>query len=85
MEHGAWSREQGAGSREQGAAGQETWSIVRLGSGEMTVLLEKSTLLPERLPLNLPCLPFRRCTNPRVYFLGIWTEGTVGLEVGNYE
>jgi len=33
-------------------------SRVILGSGDITLLAEKSTLLPIRLPLNLPSLPF---------------------------
>ena len=37
---------------------ERTWSILRFGSGLMTVLPVKSTLFPERLPLNRPCLPF---------------------------
>ena len=36
----------------------------------MTVLLEKSTLLPDKLPRKRPVFPFRRCTNPLVVFLG---------------
>ena len=35
-----------------------TWSICRLGSGEITVLPEKSTRFPERLPRKRPCFPF---------------------------
>lgn len=34
--------------------GTATSSILRFGSGEMTVLPEKSTLFPERFPLNRP-------------------------------
>ena len=44
--------------------GTHTSSTRRLGSGEMTVRPLKSTRLPDRLPLNRPCLPFRRCTKP---------------------
>ena len=44
--------------------GTPTSLIARLGSGDMTVRPEKSTLLPERFPLKRPCLPLRRCTNP---------------------
>ena len=47
-----------------------TWCILRLGSGEMTVRLLKSTRLPLRFPRNRPCFPFRRCTRPRVGFFG---------------
>ncbi len=39
------------------ASGTPTSERSRLGSGEMTVLLEKSTLLPDNEPLNLPSLP----------------------------
>merc|ERR1740123_2284143 len=38
--------------------GTPTWSILRLGSGVMTVLALKSTLLPIKFPLILPSLPF---------------------------
>ena len=31
-----------------------------LGSGVITVLPEKSTLFPPKLPLNLPFFPFKR-------------------------
>lgn len=34
--------------------GTATSSIRRFGSGEITVLPEKSTLFPERFPLNRP-------------------------------
>ena len=44
--------------------GTPTSLIARLGSGEMTVRPEKSTLLPDRFPLKRPCLPFSRCTKP---------------------
>ena len=37
--------------------GIPTSAMSRLGSGLMTVLLEKSTLLPESEPLNLPSFP----------------------------
>ena len=37
-----------------------TSSILKLGSGEMTVRLEKSTRFPDKLPRNRPCLPLRR-------------------------
>ena len=47
-----------------------TSSMRKLGSGEMTVLLEKSTLLPDRLPRKRPCLPFSLWQNPLVGFLG---------------
>ena len=38
--------------------GTPTSLTLRLGSGEMTVLALKFTLLPDKLPLNLPSLPF---------------------------
>ncbi len=38
--------------------GTPTSPMSRLGSGLMTVRLEKSTLLPDREPLNLPSFPF---------------------------
>lgn len=41
--------------------GTPTWSILRFGSGVMTVRAEKSTRLPIRLPRIRPSLPFRRC------------------------
>ena len=37
--------------------GTPSWSMEMLGSPEMTVLAEKSTRLPMRLPLTLPSLP----------------------------
>ena len=43
--------------------------IRRFGSGDMTVQLEKSMRFPDKFPLNRPCFPLRRCTNPRVDFL----------------
>ena len=56
--------------------GNPTCSILRFGSGEMTVLLEKSTIFPHRFPLNLPCFPFNLCTNPLMYFFGALSAGT---------
>ena len=41
--------------------GTPTSLISRFGSGEITVLAEKSTRLPERLLLNLPSFPFNLC------------------------
>mmetsp|Transcript_19776 Transcript_19776/g.62920 ORF Transcript_19776/g.62920 Transcript_19776/m.62920 type:complete len:283 (-) Transcript_19776:467-1315(-) len=38
----------------------------------MTVRPEKSTRFPLRFPLNRPCLPLSRCTNPRSGFPGPW-------------
>ena len=38
--------------------GTPTSPMSRLGSGLITVRLEKSTLFPEREPLNLPSFPF---------------------------
>lgn len=35
----------------------------------MTVRPEKSTRFPDRFPLNRPCLPFNRWTNPLVGFV----------------
>ena len=42
-------------------SGTPTSERSRLGSGEITVLLEKSTLFPESEPLNLPSFPFSLC------------------------
>ena len=39
------------------ASGTPTSDKSKLGSGEITVLLEKSTLFPESEPLNLPSFP----------------------------
>ena len=39
--------------------GTPTWSTRRLGSGDITVRAEKSTLFPDRFPRNLPCLPVK--------------------------
>lgn len=36
----------------------------------MTVRLEKSTRLPDKLPRKRPCFPFNLCTNPLLDFLG---------------
>lgn len=41
--------------------GTPTWSILRLGSGVMTVLAEKSTRFPIKLPLTRPSFPFNLC------------------------
>ena len=55
----------------------------KLGSGEMTVLLEKSTLLPDRLPRKRPCLPFSLWQNPLVGFLGCYLkEKKVKIDMG---
>jgi hypothetical protein len=43
--------------------GIPTSEIAIFGSGEITVLLEKSTLFPDKEPLNLPSLPFNLCVN----------------------
>jgi hypothetical protein len=40
------------------SSGTPTSDMSMLGSGDITVLAEKSTRLPDRLPLNLPSLPF---------------------------
>jgi hypothetical protein len=40
------------------AIGITTSSTPTFGSGEITVLPVKSTLFPERFPLNLPYFPF---------------------------
>lgn len=37
-----------------------TSSIRRFGSGEITDRAVKSTLLPDKLPRNRPCFPFKR-------------------------
>src|ERR671925_2429279 len=50
------------------SVGTPTSEILRLGSGEITVLLEKSTRLPESEPLNLPSLP-----------LSLWVSVLSGL------
>ena len=52
--------------------GTPTSSMRRFGSGEITVRPLKSTRFPDRFPLNRPCFPFRRCTNPRSGFPGPW-------------
>lgn len=58
---------------------RRTWSIWRFGSGEMTVRPLKSTRLPDRLPRNRPCLPFRRCTKPREGRPVVWNcDGSPG-------
>lgn len=64
--------------------GTPTSLIARLGSGEMTVRPEKSTLLPDRFPLKRPCLPFSRCTNPlQQQNIGISaTSGITDLSLG---
>ena len=43
--------------------GTPTSFIESNGSGEITVLAEKSTLLPDKFDLNLPSFPFSRCDN----------------------
>ena len=45
------------------ASGTPTSDKSRLGSGEITVLLEKSTRFPDNEPLNLPSLPLSLCVN----------------------
>ena len=57
--------------------GTPTWSILRFGSGEMTVRPEKSTRLPDRFPRKRPCLPFNRCANPNIFL------GMAGVPGGN--
>lgn len=47
-----------------------TWSIRRFGSGEITVLLEKSTRFPDKFPRKRPCFPFKRWTRPLPDFFG---------------
>jgi hypothetical protein len=44
-------------------SGTPTSDKSRFGSGEITVLLEKSTLFPDSEPLNLPSLPLSLCVN----------------------
>lgn len=41
--------------------GTPTWSILKLGSGVMTVLAEKSTRFPIKFPLTRPSFPFSLC------------------------
>ena len=53
----------------------QTWSMRILGSGEITVLPEKSTLLPDKLPRKRPCFPFSLWTKPLVFFLGCMLRG----------
>ncbi|MBA7480247.1 hypothetical protein ES707_15696 [subsurface metagenome] len=48
----------GTVSRTAMCMGTPTSLMSRFGSGEITVLAEKSTLFPERLPLNRPSFPF---------------------------
>ncbi len=43
------------------STGTPTSDMVRLGSGDITVLLEKSTLLPDNDPLKRPSFPFNLC------------------------
>ena len=60
-----------------------TWSILRWGSGDMTVLAEKFTLFPERLPRKRPCLPFSLWMIPFIGFdLCNANDSTI---VGDYE
>ncbi len=47
--------------------GTISWPINAFGSGEITDLPEKSTLLPDKFPLNLPCLPFNLYHIPVYY------------------
>ena len=44
-------------------SGTPTSDKSKFGSGEITVLLEKSTRLPDKEPLNRPSFPFNRCVN----------------------
>ena len=65
-----------------------TSSMRKLGSGEMTVLLEKSTLLPDRLPRKRPCLPFSLWQNPLVGFLGCCLKEErvqINIDINKYE
>lgn len=41
--------------------GTPTWSMLMLGSGVITVLAEKSTRFPIKLPRIRPSLPFNLC------------------------
>jgi hypothetical protein len=43
--------------------GIPTSEIAIFGSGEITVLLEKSTLFPDKEPLNRPSVPLTLCVN----------------------
>lgn len=58
--------------------GIDTWFSPKLGSGDMTVLPEYSTLFPDRFPLNLPYLPFILCKSPldalKVFFIEFDSE-----------
>lgn len=47
---------------------ERTWSICKLGSGEITVRALKSTRFPLKFPRNRPCFPFNRWQNPRIGF-----------------
>ena len=44
-------------------SGTPTSFILMLGSGDITVLAEKFTLLPDKLLLKRPSLPLRRCAS----------------------
>ena len=44
-------------------SGTPTSPKSRFGSGEITVLLEKSTRFPDNDPLNLPSFPFNLCVS----------------------
>mmetsp|Transcript_34804 Transcript_34804/g.56134 ORF Transcript_34804/g.56134 Transcript_34804/m.56134 type:complete len:215 (-) Transcript_34804:739-1383(-) len=48
------------------SSGTPTSSTLRLGSGDITVLAEKSTRFPDRLPRKRPCFPFSLCTSARM-------------------
>ena len=52
-----------------------TWSILMLGSGDITVLPEKSTRLPDRFPRKRPCFPLSRWLKPLMGFLGCMLSG----------
>ena len=50
----------------------------KLGSGDITVLPEYSTLFPDRFPLNLPYFPFILYNKPlealKVFFMELDSE-----------
>lgn len=52
--------------------------ISKLGSGDMTVLAENSTLLPLKLPLKRPYFPFTLYNNPleelKEFFMALASE-----------
>ena len=55
--------------------GTPTSLMSMLGSGEITVLAEKSTRFPERFPLNRPSLPFSRWVRVFRALPDLWRAG----------